>query len=471
MGVVGRLDQYASMLAYEFDDYSMSENLVTDNATDFNYSFNNQIIATANDIAPDGRTVLCKHDLTGASSPFLNCRANTTLNAGTYTMSMYLKGTTSYSASFAFVGETTSEIYSNTANITTAWQRFTLTFTLINTQTSSRLQLFFSTQGEGKVVSVLEAQLERGSIATDYTSRPSGTAISRVLPATTNTNITGLGTYYSSGFYENVGFTTFLSANVFAPYDLVYDEFSGTLFGAGQGRYMRQYTDKSVIVYNEIDEVSDFRDIVRTGLILDLDAGMNASFNNTGTTWTDLSGNGRNGTINGSPTFTNGYFNITSDSTYISIPNSGLVPRTNDFTYSCWIYFNSVDSLDTIFENGSWSDSLILRYESTQFIVYAENALIGTFSWTATTGVWVNIVLRRLSNTMSCFINNTSIGTPFAMSTDIDLANPNLWLMRSQHSTGQFTNGRIAVFSIYNRALTATEVSQNYNALKHRFGL
>ena len=58
MGVVGRLDQYASMLATEFDDYSMSENLVTDAATDYNYSFNNQIVATTTDVAPDGMTVL-----------------------------------------------------------------------------------------------------------------------------------------------------------------------------------------------------------------------------------------------------------------------------------------------------------------------------------------------------------------------------------------------------------------------------
>jgi hypothetical protein len=256
MGVVGRLDQYASMLAYEFDDYSMSENLVTATAIDFNYPFSSQIISTANDVAPNGLTVLCKHDLTGANAPFLNCRADITLSSGnTYTMSMYLKGTTSFSASFAFVGETTNEIYANTANITTTWQRFTLTFTLVATQTASRLQVFFATQGEGKVISLWGAQLERGSVATDYTSRPSGTAISRVLPATTNTNITGLGTYYSSGFDENVGFTTFLSANISAPYDLVYDEFGGTLFGAGQGRYMRQNTDKSVIVYNEIDEI------------------------------------------------------------------------------------------------------------------------------------------------------------------------------------------------------------------------
>ena len=47
-----------------------------------------------------------------------------------------------------------------------------------------------------------------------------------------------------------------LTANVFPPYDLVYDDFGGTLFGVGQGRYMRQNTDKSVIVYNEIDEVT-----------------------------------------------------------------------------------------------------------------------------------------------------------------------------------------------------------------------
>ena len=71
-----------------------------------------------------------------------------------------------------------------------------------------------------------------------------------------NPSITGLGTYYASEFSENVGITTTLTANVFPPYDIVYDEFGGTLFGPGQGRYMRQNTDKSVIVYNEIDEVT-----------------------------------------------------------------------------------------------------------------------------------------------------------------------------------------------------------------------
>ena len=68
-------------------------------------------------------------------------------------------------------------------------------------------------------------------------------------------SITGLGTYYASEFSENVGIATTMTANIFPPYDLVYDEFAGVLYGPGQGRYMRQNTDKSVIVYNEINEI------------------------------------------------------------------------------------------------------------------------------------------------------------------------------------------------------------------------
>ena len=187
----------------------------------------------------------------------------------------------------------------------------------------------------------------------------------------------------------------------------------------------------------------------------------------------DLSGNGRNATVNGGPTFTNGYFDITSDSTYISLSNSGLVPRTNDFTYSTWINFDATDNVDTIFENGSWADTLLFRYQSSSsgVRVYAEGALRGTFSWTPSTGVWYNVVFKRLSGTCSMYINNTLTGTPFTMTTDINLANTNLFLMRSQHTTNQFTNGKIATFSIYSRALTASEIQRNFIALRGRFGI
>jgi len=102
-----------------------------------------------------------------------------------------------------------------------------------------------------------------------------------------NPSITGLGTYYASEFSENVGIATTMTANVFAPYDLVYDEFGGTLFGAGQGRYMRQNTDKSVIVYNEIDEITNF--YTSDGLVLDLNAANYSAMPANGST---ISGSG-----------------------------------------------------------------------------------------------------------------------------------------------------------------------------------
>nr|QMP83416.1 MAG: hypothetical protein [Caudoviricetes sp.] len=54
---------------------------------------------------------------------------------------------------------------------------------------------------------------------------------------------------------------------------------------------------------------------------------------------------------------------------------------------------------------------------------------------------------------------------------EIDLANTQLWLMRSQHAANQFTNGKISVFSVYSKALSATEIQQNFNATRSRYGI
>jgi hypothetical protein len=70
-----------------------------------------------------------------------------------------------------------------------------------------------------------------------------------------NPSISGVGTYYAAEFDENIGITS-ITANVFPPYDIVYDEFAGVSYGPGQGTFMRQNADKTVIVYNEIDEVT-----------------------------------------------------------------------------------------------------------------------------------------------------------------------------------------------------------------------
>jgi hypothetical protein len=301
MGVVGRLDQYASMLAYEFDDYSMSENLLQysedfSNAywTKSNVSVTSNIttspieLSNATKLIESASTAV--HELNRAADPVLSSGTDNYISFSIFAKAAerqycYIRATGN-SKRIAVVVDLSNGTFNvtnwgNTLNSSATvtaypngWYRITATaqsnypvapgwFGSYYISPLDSYQLAGNVGGAGysyagngtSGIYIWGAQYEFSSTPTDYTQTTT-TIISRVLPSTTNTNITGLGTYYSSGFYENVGFATFLPANVFAPYDPVYDEFSGTSFGAGQGRYMRQNTDKSVIVYNEIDEVT-----------------------------------------------------------------------------------------------------------------------------------------------------------------------------------------------------------------------
>lgn len=231
-------------------------------------------------------------------------------------------------------------------------------------------------------------------------------------------------------------------------------------------------------VYNLRDQLSYRKinswptsNIVTAGLQVYLDAGNTSSYPGTGSTWYDISGNSRNATLVGTPTFSSYYFTGISDTNYFSMSNSGIVPRTSDFTYSMWVWFDSSDANDTLFENGSWTDCLLFRYQSgTTLAVYAENTNPGNFSWTGGLSQWYHISLVRYNSIAYLYINGQSTGTPFAFATDINLTNTTMFIGRSQHTTGQSMDGRISTFQVYNRALNSNELIQNYYAQKSRYG-
>jgi hypothetical protein len=72
----------------------------------------------------------------------------------------------------------------------------------------------------------------------------------------TGIKISGLGTYFSDEFTENVGIGTFLTANVYRPYNILESEFAHVTNTPGLGVYMRHNKSNSVDVYNEIDDYS-----------------------------------------------------------------------------------------------------------------------------------------------------------------------------------------------------------------------
>jgi hypothetical protein len=291
---------------------------------------------------------------------------------------------------------------------------------------------------------------------------------------TANTpSITGFGTYYASEFNENVGIATTMFANVFAPYDPVYDEFGGTLFGAGQGRYMRQNTDKSVIVYNEIDEVSDFRDIVRSGMVLDLDAGMNSSFNNTGTTWYDLTVYGNNGTLIGGPTYSsanNGILTFNNVSTYATVNSNASILSNTAYTKISWFNTNSLSAANNIISGGV-SGQHAFWLGSTNTLRAGHNSIWDTVvsSTTLSTNTWYcGAVTFNTTTGWVLYLNGSVVDTD--VSTTTFTGNGEI-LICAFTLGGNLFSGSIATASVYNRVLSASEILQNYNALKHRFGL
>ena len=210
--------------------------------------------------------------------------------------------------------------------------------------------------------------------------------------------------------------------------------------------------------------------IVTNGLVLALDAADKNSYVGSGTTWTDLSGNGNTGTLVNSPTFNSGnqgslVFNGTTQ--YASFTTAPIIT-----VGSTSIWFNTSNA-------GSSYRALINRSQSWGLFLL-DNILV-TYDWgnnlnrttnlNVATGTWQNAVLTfseitgTPSNNAIIYLNGTSV-----LTTTIKNSSPLAFQIAAQNA-GQTFSGNIANAQVYNRVLSATEVAQNYNALKSRFNL
>jgi len=218
--------------------------------------------------------------------------------------------------------------------------------------------------------------------------------------------------------------------------------------------------------------------IVTNGLVLNLDAANTKSYVSGSTTWRDLSGNGKNGTLTNGPTFssTNGgsvvfdgvndIINFGTGNTFLPLPQ---------FTIDIW--FKSLGTVPTTgTQPGLFGFTYGIRanlYPSSLFFG-ADNgtdlngvSVIGTF---ISDNKWYNATFYHTGTNMGIYINGV-FGNSTNRTWDGTGRYPtNGWnLGRDNNNTNLFYPGHIASCRIYNRALSAQEVTQNYNALKSRF--
>jgi hypothetical protein len=216
--------------------------------------------------------------------------------------------------------------------------------------------------------------------------------------------------------------------------------------------------------------------IITKDLVLYLDAGNINSYPGSGTTWTDLSGNGYNGTLVNGPTYNsanNGYLIFNGSNQNVTIPNASI-PTGNLLSFCVWNYgittqqSSVVESRDV---NGTrtlnihlpWSDGTVYfdcggdrlskaasnaNYQGWHYWCFTKNVSTGQMkifldgvAWANSTGNVGSINATTAARLCSYAINTT------------------------------YHNAYIGNVKIYNRALSTAEILQNYNVQKGRFGL
>ena len=226
--------------------------------------------------------------------------------------------------------------------------------------------------------------------------------------------------------------------------------------------------------------------IVTDGLVLWLDAGISPSYAGSGTTWTDISGNGNNGTLTNGPTYNsdNGgsiVFDGVNDGVQLTHNSDWVITSSTKFSLCCWFYVEPTTQASSMifsYQKCISPTIQILIFNTTlRFRVNANIDVYATYNTNVTGGWKYAVATFDGASNLTLYVNGSNV----ASTTNSDwsgwnappLGDTEVWLGRRYPcgGTNELT-GKIAQFSYYkNKALSAAEVLQNFNALKSRFGL
>ena len=220
--------------------------------------------------------------------------------------------------------------------------------------------------------------------------------------------------------------------------------------------------------------------IVTDGLVLLLDAGNTKSYPGSGTTWTDLSSSSNNATLTNGPTYNSDdggaiVFDGTDD--YVDCGTSTL--SSGDLSVFSWIYPTSFNNSWNIIST-KWFNPVATDFHwalksnlsngtniRQNLFTTSNSDIYGTTTFSINTWYYVGFTLIN-GGTLTFYKNAVPDGTSSTVS------------RTTQSSTLQIGDdrglnyaliGNIPQVSIYNKALTASEIQQNFNALRGRFGI
>jgi len=213
--------------------------------------------------------------------------------------------------------------------------------------------------------------------------------------------------------------------------------------------------------------------VVTDGLVLALDAGNTKSYPGSGTSWTDLSGNGNNGTLEndvGYDAADGGSLSFDGVDDYATTGNILVPTSSSSYTVSVWCYRNrnnvGYEELLSQWTSANVNQSFFFGFDNS-YVRFTDNWNNIVVSGAGNTGVWMNLVGVYTTSNAYIFLNGNLSAT---RGSGFSYYGTGAFVMgRQGELDSEYFSGNIAQVSIYNRALTAQEVLQNYNALKGRY--
>ena len=212
---------------------------------------------------------------------------------------------------------------------------------------------------------------------------------------------------------------------------------------------------------------------VTSGLVLYLDAARSASYPGSGTTWTDLSSSGNNGTLYGGMSYSNGKMMFDGSSGYVSVGSTGLANFTGGITISFMANMTATSGswcrfMD--FGNGPDTNNILFaRYGGLTYMAGSQWKNTAAAAWGYST---IDNTLQLGNNACytitgdgtnnKLYINGVLIGTQASTLLPDNVTRTINYIGRSNWAGDAYYQGSMSAIQIYNRAITLAEVQQNY---------
>ena len=247
-----------------------------------------------------------------------------------------------------------------------------------------------------------------------------------------------------------------------------------------QARIYSSALSASEVLQNYNATKTNYTTLITSNLVLHLDAGDSSSYSGSGTTWSDLSGEGNHATLVNSPTYSSsngGYLSFDGSNDHATLPAIDI--SGNELTFSIWTYAQSDTVAALIFfgdstDTSGWTGRQLnvhLPYSNSYYFDKGHDGttvdrMSGSLPDSDWENYWVNWTFTANASTGSMKIYRNAELYASATGKTRTFNSANVDIRRIARFTNTYYDGYISKILLYKKELTASEVLQNYNATK-----